>query len=255
MGHEYRVRAFLPDPAAFDVSTSLTDWRSRPGIDCSMRPLLGFTLRSISLSLGPVSLSRSEREPCRTSTDRLITVRCPPAVYECAGRRSNRGKSHSFRLLGLAPSESPSIVRGRNRARFVAPLGLASPRISPSRPRSRLHGSSAPGLRMVGVIPHDAAPQRFLCKEVSFPSPSVHQCNQTDAVGLLPFMRFVRSHFGMNSEMPNRRARTQRTSSNHDDTCRDVLKRPQKHSRKTCSQIRQPKYLVLLRDEAIHRCV
>jgi len=160
-----------PTPSAFDVSTSVTGFeRPRPA-----PRFLGASAHGVHPSkLFPLTLSRPlsrlEREPCPRRVSRPAVDLCPPAVSERASRRKIRGESHPIRLLGLAPSESPTTACDLRRTRSAAPVGFASGRISPSPLRARCHGPSAPGLALLLVSRRRLPLNVLLCGEVGFPS-------------------------------------------------------------------------------------
>jgi len=115
--------------------------------DFSRHPLVGFALRSFSLSHWPqIAFASGARavlsEPC--GPHRPVPACRSPRTRICG--KSADGTS-PVRLSGFAPSESPTIARGLlGRAPSAAPLGFASPRISPSPPRACLHRPAARGL-------------------------------------------------------------------------------------------------------------
>jgi hypothetical protein len=81
-------------------------------------PLLGFTLGSFSLSLGPGSLSRPEREPCRMSTNLSVRPRPLPTYRFRMCNPSNKFAAIHIRfgfwaLLPLRIRQSPAGVTPR----------------------------------------------------------------------------------------------------------------------------------------------
>jgi hypothetical protein len=81
-------------------------------------PLLGFTLGSFSLSLGPGSLSRPEREPCRMSANLSVYPRPLPTYRLRMCNPSNKFAAIHIRfgfsaLLPLRIRQSPAGVTPR----------------------------------------------------------------------------------------------------------------------------------------------
>lgn len=88
----------------------------RPCVDFSTHPLVGFTLRSLFLSPGPVSLSRPRRGPFREFACRFVRVRCPLAVFFHAIRRkfaACHGRFGFRALLPLRVRHPPAVVTPR----------------------------------------------------------------------------------------------------------------------------------------------
>jgi hypothetical protein len=186
------VRACLPTPSAFDVSTSLTVstpviyarllGTSAPGVHPSKffpltlsRPAVAFGTRAVPsacLSARRWSLPTCRFRMCRPTNKFAVS----------------RIRVGFWALLPLRVRQPPAGLLGPRTVRCSP--GFASLRISPSPLRARFHGPSVLGLahrrRTAG-----AAPQRFALRRGQLSLAAIRGTTlRIIAVGMLPFLRF-----------------------------------------------------------------
>jgi hypothetical protein len=178
--------------AGFGVSTPLPVPSRDLCPDFSRHPLLGFALRSFSLSPGPYWLALSSREPYCCRVFRPAHSHYPRAVAWRVAVELLRPPHSPFGFRVLLPlrvrqprvAVTPITVRGFPGFRLSKDFALHAPG-PPSRAfRSR---TCVPGLATVGTVP-----QRFALREDQLALATVRNYSRAAPVGLLSFLRFLR---------------------------------------------------------------
>ena len=204
----------LPAPPAFDVLTSMTV--PRPSLYASIARGVrswGSPFEAFPSHLVPSPLVRGNES--RAGGNVSVPSR-PLPTYRLRARfpSNNRGVTHPGRFLGFPPSENPTTACELSPQTVRCSLGFGLCKdfslSAPSPPSRTFRSRTCPLRPKAAGMPLNG----FLCGEVGCPSqrPSLLP---VAAVGMPPFLKFMRSHFGMNSGVPNRNAGLKEQSSNH----------------------------------------